>query len=46
MVGTLLDIGRRRLPASAIGDILRRTSGFSVGATAPPQGLTLVQVDY
>jgi tRNA pseudouridine38-40 synthase len=46
MVGTLLDIGRRRLPASAIGDILRRTPGFSAGATAPPQGLTLVQVDY
>jgi tRNA pseudouridine38-40 synthase len=46
MVGTLLDIGRHKLPPEAVREILCDTKRFAAGATAPPQGLTLIRVDY
>jgi tRNA pseudouridine38-40 synthase len=46
MVGTLLDIGRGKLPPEAVREILCGTKRFAAGATAPPQGLTLIRVDY
>lgn len=46
MVGTLLDIGRGKLPREAVREILCDTKRFAAGATAPPQGLTLIRVDY
>ncbi len=44
IVGTLVDIGRRRWPPEAMTDILASRSRHRAGATAPPQGLVLVRV--
>lgn len=46
IVGTLVDIGRRRWPAEAMADILASRSRQRAGQTAPPQGLVLVRVQY
>jgi tRNA pseudouridine38-40 synthase len=46
IVGTLVDIGRARRPVEDMGRVLRSLDRAQASATAPPQGLTLVRVDY
>lgn len=46
VVGTLVDVGRGRLPEEAVGAILRSGDRTMAGPTAPAGGLTLVQVLY
>jgi len=46
IVGTLVDIGKRRWPPEAMAEILQSRSRHRAGATAPPQGLVLVRVLY
>ena len=46
IVGTLVDIGRGRMPASEMTRILQSRDRAQASATAPPQGLTLWRVDY
>ena len=46
IVGTLVDIGRGRLPEAAIADILASEDRRCAGATAPARGLFLKRVDY
>ncbi len=46
MVGTLVEIGQGRHPASAIADLLAGGCRSRAGRTAPPQGLCLMAVWY
>ena len=46
IAGTLLDIGRGRLAPGTIRRILRTRDRRLAGTTAPPQGLTLLCVEY
>jgi tRNA pseudouridine38-40 synthase len=46
MVGTLLAVGQGKLPAAAVAKILCGAKEFTVAATAPAHGLTLMRVDY
>lgn len=46
LVGTFLDVGRRRIAADAVPRILAARSRTAAGATAPARGLFLVSVDY
>ena len=46
MVGTLVDIGRGRLSAGTIRQMLRTRDRRLAGTTAPAKGLTLVSVGY
>jgi tRNA pseudouridine38-40 synthase len=46
ITGTLVDIGRGRRPAASMAALLAGGSRAQAGATAPPQGLFLVRVDY
>jgi tRNA pseudouridine38-40 synthase len=46
MVGTLLAVGQGKLPPTAVAGILCGAKEFAAAATAPAQGLTLMQVDY
>lgn len=46
IVGTLLEIGRGRRPASAFGDIIAARHRDAAGATAPAHGLCLEEVEY
>src|ERR1700733_1504759 len=46
MVGTLLDVGRGKLKAGDIPEIIAAKDRSRSGATAPPQGLYLVGVEY
>ena len=46
IVGTLVEIGRGRRPAASIGALLDGGQRAEAGATAPPQGLFLVGVNY
>jgi tRNA pseudouridine38-40 synthase len=46
IVGTLVEVGRRRWPPEEILRILTSRSRQRAGATAPPQGLVLVKVLY
>jgi tRNA pseudouridine38-40 synthase len=46
IVGTLVDIGRRRWPPEDIQAIIASRSRHRAGGTAPPQGLLLVRVLY
>ena len=46
IVGTLLDIGRGRLPPGTIRRMLKTGDRRLAGTTAPAKGLTLVRVTY
>ena len=46
IVGTLVDIGRGRVPPSAMAAVLASKNRARAGPTAPPEGLFLVRVDY
>jgi tRNA pseudouridine38-40 synthase len=46
IVGTLVDIGRGRRPVEDMIRVLLSGDRAHASATAPPQGLTLVRVDY
>jgi tRNA pseudouridine38-40 synthase len=46
IVGTLVDVGRRRWPPDEILTILKSRSRHRAGATAPARGLVLVRVLY
>jgi tRNA pseudouridine38-40 synthase len=46
IVGTLVEIGRGKLPASAMATILQTRQRQHAGPTAPPRGLFLVRVIY
>jgi tRNA pseudouridine38-40 synthase len=46
MVGTILDIGRGKIPVTVIDDILENQDRSKVGKTAAPEGLYLKQVWY
>jgi tRNA pseudouridine38-40 synthase len=45
-VGALVEVGRGRQPASWTSDVLASRDRTLAGVTAPPQGLTLMQVAY
>jgi len=46
IVGALLDVGRERLAAGDIPEVLARKERAAAGATAPARGLFLVRVEY
>ena len=46
IMGTLVEVGSGRCPASAIGGILGSRDRMRAGPTAPPEGLFLVRVIY
>jgi len=46
IVGTLVDVGRGRTTPDGIAEILAARDRRAAGQTAPPQGLTLMQVFY
>lgn len=46
VVGTLIDVGLGRRPASCVAEILASGRRAAAGFTVPPTGLTLVRVDY
>ena len=46
IVGTLVDVGVGRWPASQMETILASRDRAQAGSTAPPTGLFLVRVDY
>ena len=46
LAGTLIAVGSAKAEPGAIKRALGSGSRLDLGATAPPQGLTLMQVDY
>lgn len=46
IIGTLVEVGMRRWPASRVAEVLAGRDRSKAGPTAPPQGLTLVEVEY
>ena len=46
IVGTLVEVGRRRRPAHTMADLVAGGTRADAGATAPAHGLFLVRVDY
>ena len=46
IVGTLVDVGLGKIPPDDVGEILKSRDRSQAGATAPPQGLFLVRVNY
>jgi tRNA pseudouridine38-40 synthase len=46
LVGTLAEIGRGELPATAAASLLAGRDRTAAGVAAPPAGLTLVDVAY
>lgn len=46
LAGTLIGVGSGKLAEGAITRALESGSRLDLGVTAPPQGLTLMRVDY
>ncbi len=46
IVGTLVEVGRRKQPAKWVAEVLAAKDRNVAGMTAPPQGLFLVCVEY
>lgn len=46
IAGTLIDVGRGKINPDDIPDILKYKDRSKSGKTAPPQGLTLMKIDY
>ena len=46
LVGTLVDVGRGHLGPGAVARMLETGDRTAGGMTAPPQGLTLLRVNY
>jgi tRNA pseudouridine38-40 synthase len=46
IVGTLVEVGRGKLQAGVVTEIIAARDRTKAGPTAPPQGLYLVHVDY
>lgn len=46
MTGTLIEVGTHRREAESVEDILAARDRSAAGYTAPPQGLTLMKVNY
>ena len=46
LVGTLLEVGYGKIPVEQVEQILLSCNRQLAGPTAPPQGLSLTQVDY
>ena len=46
IVGVLVDIGLKKLPVETIEEIVRNPIKGATSATAPPNGLCLLRVDY
>ncbi len=46
MVGSLIEVGRGKMPAQKIGEILKSRNRTKAGPTAPAQGLYLLRVKY
>lgn len=46
LVGTLLDLGRGRISLDQLHDIVAAADRGRAGASAPPEGLYLAQIDY
>jgi tRNA pseudouridine38-40 synthase len=46
IAGTLIEVGRKKIPPSAILSILKSKTRCLAGPTAKPQGLTLLKVRY
>ena len=46
IVGTLVEVGRGRQPASWVGEVLASRNRALAGRTAPAEGLCLMSVDY
>jgi tRNA pseudouridine38-40 synthase len=46
IAGTLVEVGRGQRPAASMAALLAGGTRAQAGATAPPQGLFLVRVDY
>ncbi|MDD5347494.1 MAG: tRNA pseudouridine(38-40) synthase TruA [Candidatus Omnitrophica bacterium] len=46
IVGTLIEIGRGKMPAGSITAILKAKNRTAAGPTAPARGLTLLKVQY
>jgi tRNA pseudouridine38-40 synthase len=46
LVGTLVEVGRGKRPPEWMDEVLASRNRADAGATAPPQGLFLVNIDY
>ncbi len=46
IAGTLTEVGRERQPVTWVREVLEARDRGSAGSTAPPHGLTLVEVHY
>lgn len=46
IAGTLIEVGKGKIPAARMGEILNSLSRSEAGPTAPAQGLMLMEVHY
>jgi tRNA pseudouridine38-40 synthase len=46
IVGTLVDVGRGRIPADSIAEVIAARDRSRAGQLAPPHGLCLWEVSY